>query len=102
MIDWVMPPQTAATFIFIGWGGLAPQGILYNSKFARTPQFYSDSGPPVRLVRSDRCAVIVSATRHPTGQTVEEHRSDRWHQPDQPCAKFGCEHYLSRRPSCTT
>jgi hypothetical protein len=38
-------------------------------------------------------AVAGSATRRPTGQTVEGHRSDRWRQHDQPCAKFGCEQF---------
>jgi hypothetical protein len=36
-------------------------------------------------------AVAGSTTRHPTGQTVEEHLSERRRQPDRPCAKFGCE-----------
>jgi hypothetical protein len=72
MIDWLMPPQTVVTFIFIGWGGLAPQGILLQLEIRKNSSFYSDSGS--------------------TGQTVEGHWSDRWRQPDQPCAKFACEH----------
>jgi hypothetical protein len=38
-------------------------------------------GPPVRPVRptgQTSVAVAGSATRHPTGQTVEGHQSDRW------------------------
>jgi hypothetical protein len=51
-------------------------------------------GPPVRPVRptgQTGVAVAGLATRRPTGQTVEGHQSDRWCQPDRPCAKFGCE-----------
>jgi hypothetical protein len=105
MIDWVMPLigwchlKRPWPFIFIGWGGLAPQGILLNSKFARTPQFYPDSGSTVRPARptgQTGVAVAESATRRSTGQTVEGHRSDRWHQLDRPCANFGCEQIFSK------
>jgi hypothetical protein len=95
MIDWVMPPQTAvALYIYrVGRSCLArnpfttrnSQGLL-NSTRAR--------GPPVRPVRptgQTGVAVVGSATRRPTGQTVEGHPSDWWRQLDQPCAKFGCE-----------
>jgi hypothetical protein len=68
---------------------------FYNSKFVRTPQFYSDSGSTGQT----GVAVVGSATRRPTGQTVEGHRSDRWCQPDRPCAKFGCEQATPR--SCS-
>jgi hypothetical protein len=96
MVDWVMPPQTAVALYIYRVGRYCPtrnpfttrnsQGLL-NSTRTR--------GPPVRPVRptvQTSVAVAGSATRCPTGQTVKGHQSDWWRQPDQPCAKFGCEH----------
>jgi hypothetical protein len=96
MIDWVMPPQTAvALYIYrVGRSCHArnpftarnSQGLL-NSTWTR--------GPPVRPIRptgQTGVAVARSAIRRLIGQTVEGHRSDRWSQPDRPCANFGCEH----------
>jgi hypothetical protein len=95
MIDWVMSPQTAvALYIYrVGRSCLArnpfttrnSQGFL-NSTQTRGPPFR-----PVRPTGHTDVAVAGSATRRSTGQTVEGHRSDWWRQPDQPCAKFGCE-----------
>jgi hypothetical protein len=95
MIDWVMPPQTVVALYIYRVGRSCParkpfttrnsQGLL-NSTWIR--------GPPVRPVRptgQTGVAVAGSAIKRPTGQTVEGHRSDRWRQPDWPCANFGCE-----------
>jgi hypothetical protein len=49
---------------------------FYSSKFARTPQFYSDSGSTGQTGqahRSDGMAVAGLATRRPTSQTIEGH-----------------------------
>jgi hypothetical protein len=96
MIDWVMTPQTTMSlYIYRVREVLPRKESFYNSKSARTPQFYSDRGPPIRPVRpmgQTGVAVAGSATRHPIGQTVEGHWSDRWCQPDRPFAKFRCEH----------
>jgi hypothetical protein len=96
MIDWVMPPQTAVALYIYRVGEVLPcKESFYSSKFARTPQFYSESGS---TGQSDQptsqtgVAIAGLATRWPTGQTVEGHWSDRWRQPDQPYAKFWCEH----------
>jgi hypothetical protein len=96
MIDWMMPPQTAVTLYIYRVGRSCParnpfttrnsQG-LHNSARTRGPAV-----KPVRPTGQSGAAVAGSATRHLTGQTVVEHRSDRWRQPDRPCAKFGCEH----------
>jgi hypothetical protein len=96
MMDWVMPPQTVMVLYIYRVGRSCParnpfttqnsQG-LHNSNRTR--------GPPVRSIRptgQTGVAVAGSATRRPTGQTVEGHRSDRWRQPNRPCAKFGREH----------
>jgi hypothetical protein len=99
MIDWVKPPQTAVALYIYRVERSCPtrnpfttrnsQGLL-NSTWTR--------GAPVKLVKPTGptgVAVAGSATRRPTDQTVEGHRSDRWRQPDRPCAKFGCEHNLT-------
>jgi hypothetical protein len=96
MIDWVMPPQTAVSLYIYRVGGSCParnpfttrnsQGLL-NSTWIRGPPVI-----PVRHTGQTGVAIARSATRRPTGQTVEGHRSDRWRQPDRPCANFGCEH----------
>jgi hypothetical protein len=96
MIDWVMPPQTVVALYIYRVGRSCParnpfttrnsQGLLNSTRIR---------GPPVRPVRhtgQTGVAVAGSATRRPTGQTVEGHWSDQWRQPDQPCANFGCEH----------
>jgi hypothetical protein len=96
MIDWVMPPQTAVALYIYRVGRSCParnpfttrnsQGLLNSTRIR---------GPPVRPVRPTSetgVPVAGSATRRPTGQTVEGHWSDRWRQPDRPCANFGCEH----------
>jgi hypothetical protein len=95
MIDWVMPPQTAVALYIYRMGRSCP---ARNPCTTRNSQGLHNStrtrGPPVRPVRpTDQTGVAVagSATRRHTGQTVEGHRSDRWCQPDRPCAKFGCE-----------
>jgi hypothetical protein len=96
MIDWVMPPQTAVALYIYRVGRSCP---ARNPFTARNSQGLLNStrtrGPPVRPVRptgQTDVAVAGSATRHPTGQTVEEHRSHRRRQPNRSCAKFGCEH----------
>jgi hypothetical protein len=96
MIDWVMPPQTLVALYIYRVGRSCPtrnpfttrnlQGFLNSTRTRGTPV------RPVRPTGQTGVAVAGSATRHPTGQTVEEHRSDRRRQPDRPCAKFGCEH----------
>jgi hypothetical protein len=96
MIDWVMPPQTTLALYIYRVGRPYParnpfttrnsQGLLKSTQ---------TQGPSVRLVRPTGQTVVAvagSATRCPTGQTVKGHRSDRWRQPDRPCAKFGCKH----------
>jgi hypothetical protein len=85
MIDCVMILNRPWPFIFIGWGVLPRKETLYKSKFARIPQFYSDSGSTSQTGqahRSDRCG---------RWQAVQGHLSDRWRQPDRLCANFGCE-----------
>jgi hypothetical protein len=91
-----MPPQMAVALYIYRVGRSCP---ARNPSTTRNSQELLNSarsrGPPVRPVRPTSqtgVAVAGSATRRPTGQTVEEHRSDRWCQPDRPCAKFGCEH----------
>jgi hypothetical protein len=96
MIDWVIPPQTVVALYIYRVGRSFP---IRNPFTTRDSQGLLNStrtrGPPVRPVRpTGQTGVVVagSATRHPTGQTVEEHQSARRRQPDRPCAKFGCEH----------
>jgi hypothetical protein len=98
MIDWVMQPQTVVALYIYRLGRSCPvrnpftalnlQGLL-NSTQTQGP-----SVRPVRPTGQTGVAVAESATRRPTGQTVEGHWSDRWRQPDRPCANFGCEHML--------
>jgi hypothetical protein len=95
MIDWVMPPQTVVALYIYRVGTSCParnpftaqnsQGLL-NSTWIRGP-----SVRPVRPTGQTGVAVARSATRSPTGQIVERHRSDQWCQPDRRCANFGCE-----------
>jgi hypothetical protein len=99
MIDRVMPPQTVVALYIYRVGRSCP---ARNPFTTRNSQGLINStrtrGPPVRPVRptgQTSVAVAGSATRRPTGQTSEGHRSDRWRQLDRPCAKFGCE----QRPS---
>jgi hypothetical protein len=104
MIDWVMPPQTAVALYIYRVGRSCP---ARNPFTARNSQGLLNStrtrGPPVRPVRptgQTGVAVAGSATRRPTGQIVEVHQSDRWRQPDPPCANFGCEQLASHcKPS---
>jgi hypothetical protein len=96
MIDWVIPPQTAVALYIYRVGRSFParnpfttrnlQGLLNSTRTRGLPV------RPVRCTGPTGVAVAGSATRRPTGQTIEGHRSDRWCQPDRPCAKFGCEH----------
>jgi hypothetical protein len=84
-----MPPQTVVSLYIYRVGRSCPvrnpfaarnlQGLL-NTTWTR--------GPPVRPTG---VAVAGSATRRPTGQTIEGHQSDRWRQLDQPYANFGWE-----------
>jgi hypothetical protein len=90
-----MPPQTVMALYIYRVGRSCP---ARNPSTTRNSQALRNStqtrGPPVRPVRhtgQTGVAVAGSVTRHPTGQTVVGHRSDRWCQPDRPCAKFGCE-----------
>jgi hypothetical protein len=90
-----MPPQTVVALYIYRVGRSCPtrnpftarnlQGLL-NSTWTRGP-----SVRPVTPTGQTGVAVVGSTTRHSTGQTVEEHRSERRRQPDRPCAKFGCE-----------
>jgi hypothetical protein len=82
MIDWVMPPQMAvALYIY-----RVERSCLARNPFtAQNSQGLLNStrtqGPPVRTVRptgQTGVAVARSATRRPTGQTIEGHWSDRW------------------------
>jgi hypothetical protein len=80
MIDWVMPPQTDVALYIYRVGRSCP---VRNTFTTRNSQGLLNStrtrGPPVRLVRptgQTGVAVAGSATRCPTGQTIEEHRSD--------------------------
>jgi hypothetical protein len=96
MIDWVMPPQTVVALYIYRVGRSCParnpfttqnlQGLLNSTRIREPPV------RPVRPTSQTGVAVAGSATRRPTSQTVEGHRSDRWRQPDRPCANFGCEH----------
>jgi hypothetical protein len=93
MIDWVMPPQTVVALYIYRVGRSCParnpfttrnsQGLLNSTQ---------TQGPSVRPTGQNCVAIAGSATRRPTCQTIEGHWSDRWRQPDRPCAKFGCEH----------
>jgi hypothetical protein len=90
MIDWVMSPRMAvALYIYrVGRSCLA-RNPFHNLKSARTPQFCSDSRSSSQTVRPTGqigVAITGSATRRHNGQTVEGYRSDRWRQPDRPCA----------------
>jgi hypothetical protein len=96
MIDWVMPPQTDVALYIYRVGRSCPARNPFTTQKSQGLHNYTRTrGPPVRMVRptgQTGVAVAGSATRRPTGQTVEGHRSDWWRQPDRPCAKFGCEH----------
>jgi hypothetical protein len=103
MIDWVMPPQTVVALYIYRVGRSCP---ARNPFTTRNPQGLLNStqtrGPPVRPVRptgQTGVAIAGSATRHPTGQTVEGHQSDQWYQPDRPCAKFGSNRRSTPRRS---
>jgi hypothetical protein len=63
MFDWVIPPQMVVALYIYRFGEvLHIKESFYNSKFARTPQFYSNSG-------STGVAVAGSAIGRPTGLT---------------------------------
>jgi hypothetical protein len=67
---------------------LALMMLIKNPGHHRTPQFYSNSGSTGQT----GVAVAGLATGCPTGQTVQGHQSDWWHQPDRLYANFGCKH----------
>jgi hypothetical protein len=74
MIDWVMPPQTAVALYIYTVGRSCP---VRNPFAARNLQGLLNStrtrGLPVRPTGQTGVAVAGSATRRPTGQTVEGH-----------------------------
>jgi hypothetical protein len=100
----VIPPQTAVALYIYRVGRSCParnplttrnsQGLLNSTQIREPPV------RPVRPTGQTSVAVAGSATRRPTGQTVEGHRSDRWRQPDRPCANFGCEQILNHNCAC--
>jgi hypothetical protein len=73
MIDWVMPPQTAVALYIYRVGrrlmALKRKESFYSSKFARTPQFYPDSGSTGQT----GVGVARSAVRRLIGHIVEGH-----------------------------
>jgi hypothetical protein len=96
MIDWVMPPQMAvALYIYMVGRSCSASNPFTTRNSQGLHNSTRTRGPPVKPVRpTGQTGVTIArlATRHPTGQTVVGHRSDRWRQPDRPCAKFGCGH----------
>jgi hypothetical protein len=90
MIDWVMPPQTAVALYIYRVERSCPARNPFTTRNSQGLH-NSTRTRPTGLIG---VAVAGSATRRPTGQTVEGHRSDRWRQPDRPCAKFGCEQII--------
>jgi hypothetical protein len=52
LIDWMMNLNESWSFIFIGWGGLAPQGNPYTSLIYQESDLIRNQGAPVRPVLS--------------------------------------------------
>jgi hypothetical protein len=75
MIDWVSPLKRSWPFIFIGWGGLTPQGILLQLEICKDSSILLGLG----VHRSDRCGRCRIGYKTP-------HRSDRWGTPVWPAA----------------
>jgi hypothetical protein len=74
-------------------GGSCPARKLFTSR--NSLGFLNSTrtrGPPVRPTGQTNVAVARSATGRLTGQTAQEHWSDRWRQPDRLNVNFGCEH----------
>jgi hypothetical protein len=96
MIDWVMPPQTVVALYIYRVGRSCPAMNPFTTRnLQRLLNSTQTRGSPVRPVKptgQTGAAIARSATGRPTGQTVEGHQSDRWRQPDRPCANFRCEH----------
>jgi hypothetical protein len=89
MIDWVMLTQTDVALFIYRVGRSCPARNPFTARNSQGPLNSTRTrGPPIRPVRPTSqtdVAVAGSATRRPTGQTVEGHRSDRWRQPDALC-----------------
>jgi hypothetical protein len=89
MIDWVLAPQPVVALCTYRVGRSCPLRKPFTSRnslgFLNSTRTRGPLVRPVRPTGQTGVAVAGSSTRHPTGETVQGHRSNRWRQPDRLC-----------------